>query len=150
MASIKEIKLDTLALADLKAAETFTYEIPIPKNVENLSGVTSVTLTILFDDIDSLTMDATQFGYENLSTKREVTVVTSTLSVTLRGTSAALAQVTDENLHVVADLSDVSDADGTYTVPARVYVDDLDVGASGSYQLTVRLSEGAGSSTQQG
>lgn len=46
-----------------------------------------MTLTILFDDIDSLTVDATQFGYENLTTERDVTVVTSTLSVTLRGTS---------------------------------------------------------------
>ena len=148
MAAIDEIKLDTLSLADLKAAETFTYEIPIPKNVENLSGVTSVTLTILFDDIDSLTMDATQFGYENLLTKREVTVVTSTLSVTLRGTSTALAQVNEENLRVVADLTNVSDADGVYTVPATVYVDGLDVGAVGSYQVTVRLSGGAENSTE--
>ena len=149
MAAIDELKLDTLSLADLKAAETFAYEIPVPEGVDNLSGVTSVTLTILFDDIDSLTIDATNFGYENLTTKRDVTVVTSTLSVTLRGTSTALAQVNDENLRVVADLSDVSDADGTYTVPANVYVDGLDVGAVGSYQVTVRLSGGTENSTEQ-
>ena len=142
MAAIDEIKLDTLSLADLKVAETFTYEIPIPDGVDNLSGVTNVTLTILFDDIDSLTIDATRFGYENLSSGRNVTVVTSTLSVTLRGTSEALAQVSEDKLRVVADLTNVSDADGVYTVPATVYVDGLDVGAIGSYQLTVRLSEG--------
>ena len=148
MAAIDEIKLDTLSLADLKAAETFTYDIPLPDGVDNLSGVTSVTLTILFDDIDSLTVDATQFGYENLTTERDVTVVTSTLSVTLRGTSTALAQVNEENLRVVADLTNVSDADGVYTVPATVYVDGLDVGAVGSYQVTVRLSGGAENSTE--
>ena len=146
--AIDEIKLDTLSLADLKAAETFTYDIPLPDGVDNLSGVTSVTLTILFDDIDSLTVDATQFGYENLTTERDVTVVTSTLSVTLRGTSTALAQVNEENLRVVADLTNVSDADGVYTVPATVYVDGLDVGAVGSYQVTVRLSGGAENSTE--
>ena len=148
MAAIDEIKLDTLSLADLKAAETFTYDIPLPDGVDNLSGVTSVTLTILFDDIDSLTVDATQFGYENLTTERDVTVVTSTLSVTLRGTSTALARVNEENLRVVADLTNVSDADGVYTVPATVYVDGLDVGAVGSYQVTVRLSGGAENSTE--
>ena len=146
--AIDEIKLDTLSLADLKAAETFTYDIPLPDGVDNLSGVTSVTLTILFDDIDSLTVDATQFGYENLTTERDVTVVTSTLSVTLRGTSTALARVNEENLRVVADLTNVSDADGVYTVPATVYVDGLDVGAVGSYQVTVRLSGGAENSTE--
>ena len=148
MAAIDEIKLDTLSLADLKAAETFTYDIPLPDGVDNLSGVTSVTLTILFDDIDSLTVDATQFGYENLTTERDVTVVTSTLSVTLRGTSTALARVNEENLRVVADLTNVSDADGVYTVPATVYVDGLDVGAVGSYQVTVRLSGGAENGTE--
>ena len=148
IAAIDEIKLDTLSLADLKAAETFTYDIPLPDGVDNLSGVTSVTLTILFDDIDSLTVDATQFGYENLTTERDVTVVTSTLSVTLRGTSTALARVNEENLRVVADLTNVSDADGVYTVPATVYVDGLDVGAVGSYQVTVRLSGGAENGTE--
>ena len=141
MAAIDEIKLDTLSLADLKPAETFTYEIPIPEGVNNLSGVTSVMLTILFDDISSRTVDAVKFGYENLTTERSASVVTSTLRVTLRGTADALEQVNEENLRVVADLSDVSDADGVYTVPANIYVDGLDVGAVGSYQVTVRLGE---------
>lgn len=140
MAGITEIKLDTLALADLRAAETFVYDIPIPSGVNNLSGVTSVTLTVLFDDISTLTAAATSFGYENLTTDREVTILTSTLNVKLRGTSVALEQVNEENLRVVADLSNVSDADGVYTVPASVYVDGLDVGAVGNYQMTVRLS----------
>jgi len=140
MANIEEIKLDTLSLADLRAEETFTYDIPLPSGVNNLSGVTSVTLTILFDDISSRTVDAVQFGYENLTSDREVTVVTSTLPVTLRGTSEALEQVNEENLRVVADLTNVSDADGVYTVPANIYVDGLDIGAVGSYQVTVRLT----------
>ena len=148
MAAIDEIKLDTLCSPISRRRETFTYDIPLPDGVDNLSGVTGVTLTILFDDIDSLTVDATQFGYENLTTERDVTVVTSTLSVTLRGTSTALAQVNEENLRVVADLTNVSDADGVYTVPATVYVDGLDVGAVGSYQVTVRLSGGAENSTE--
>lgn len=143
MASIDEIKLDTLSLANLRAAETFTYEIPIPEGTNNLSGVTSVTLTILFDDISSASVDATNFSYENLTTEREVSILTSTLRVTLRGTSEALAQVTEENLRVCADLSEISDADGIYTVPANIYVDGLDLGAVGSYQVTVRLSENA-------
>lgn len=140
MASIDEIKLDTLSLADLRAEETFTYEIPLPNGVNNLSGVTSVTLTILFDDISSRTMDAVRFSYENLSSDREVTVVTSTLPVTLRGTSEALEQMSEDDLRVVADLTNVSDADGVYTVPANIYVDGLDIGAVGSYQVTVRLA----------
>ena len=140
MANIEEIKLDTLSLADLRAEETFTYEIQLPSGVNNLSGVTSVTLTILFDDISSRTMNAVRCSYENLTSDREVTIVTSTLPVTLRGTSEALEQVSEDDLRVVADLTNVSDADGVYTVPANVYVDGLDIGAVGSYQVTVRLT----------
>ena len=140
MANIEEIKLDTLSLADLRAEETFTYEIQLPSGVNNLSGVTSVTLTILFDDISSRTMNAVRFSYESLTSDREVTIVTSTRPVTLRGTSEALEQVSEDDLRVVADLTNVSDADGVYTVPANVYVDGLDIGAVGSYQVTVRLT----------
>ena len=44
------------------------------------------------------------------------------------------------NVRIVADLSNVNAASGTYTVPAAVYVDDVqNVGAIGEYQVMVRI-----------
>ena len=46
MAAISELVVGTLALEDLREQETFTYDIPVPEDVNNLSGISTVTLTI--------------------------------------------------------------------------------------------------------
>ena len=139
--SIDKIVLGTLDLSGLEAQETITYGITLPDGVNNLSGTTTATLIITYNDLTVKTLDATQFEYENLSTKREVSIVTSTLPVTLRGTQEDLDAVTPEQVRVVADLSDVADASGSYTVPANVYVDGLDLGAVGEYEVTVHIGD---------
>ena len=139
LSAIDELVLDTLALEDLRAEESFTYEIPVPDGVNNLSGITSVTLVICSSNIDTKDMEATRFRYENFGGDKPVSVVTSSLPVTLRGTTEDLAAVTGEQVSVIADLSDIAADSGSYTVPARIEVDGYDIGAVGSYEVTVRI-----------
>lgn len=79
MAGISEISLGTLALEDVQGSETLTYDILIPDGVNNLSGITSATLTISSGDISTKEVEATHFSYENFSGDHTVTVVTSSL-----------------------------------------------------------------------
>lgn len=139
IASIDEIELGTLALEDLRADEVFDYDIPIPEGVNNLSGITSVTLTIGASNVETREVEATSFSYENFNGSGEVTIVTSSLPVTLRGTAADLAVISDRQVRVIADLSDIAADSGSYTVPARIEVDGYDIGAVGSYEVTVRI-----------
>ncbi len=139
IASIDEIELGTLALEDLRADEVFDYDIPIPEGVNNLSGITSVTLTIGASNVETREVEATSFSYENFNGSGEVTIVTSSLPVTLRGTAADLAVILDRQVRVIADLSDIAADSGSYTVPARIVVDGYDIGAVGNYEVTVRI-----------
>lgn len=139
IASIDEIELGTLALEDLRADEVFDYDIPIPEGVNNLSGITSVTLTIGASNVETREVEATSFSYENFNGSGEVTIVTSSLPVILRGTAADLAVISDRQVRVIADLSDIAADSGSYTVPARIVVDGYDIGAVGSYEVTVRI-----------
>ena len=61
------------------------------------------------------------------------------MPVTLRGTPEEIAKVTAQDVHVVADLTDIADASGSYTVPARIQVDKYDIGAVGTYEVTVHI-----------
>ena len=139
MAAIDEISLGTLALEDIRTAETLIYEIPIPEGVNNLSGITSTTLTISSGDIGSKEFEATHFGYENFTGQHSVSVVTSSLPVTLRGPASDLESVSADDIQVIADLSDIAADSGTYTVPARIEISGYDVGAVGSYEVTVHI-----------
>ena len=139
ISSISELVLGTLALEDLRGQETFTYDIPIPDDVNNLSGISTVTLTITAKDVETREVEALNFSYENFSGDHEVSILTSSLPVTLRGTAADIEAVTGQNVHVIADLSGISADSGSYTVPARISVEGYDLGAVGSYEVTVHI-----------
>ncbi|MBE7008173.1 MAG: hypothetical protein E7422_03370 [Ruminococcaceae bacterium] len=143
LAQVKEIELGRIALSEIENERTFTYEIPVPDGLTNLSGVTSATLTIKNRDIVAREMAVTKFSYENFEAEdRKVEVVTSSLNVVLRGTAETLEKLTEESVTAVADLSGVNNASGTYTVPAEIRVDGgYDVGTAQSFELTVRIEQ---------
>ena len=139
MAAISELVVGTLALEDLREQETFTYDIPVPEDVNNLSGISTVTLTITPKSVETREVEALNFSYENFSGDHAVSILTSSLPVTLRGTAADIEAVTEEDVHVIADLSGIEADSGSYTVPARISVSGYDLGAVGSYEVTVHI-----------
>ena len=141
ISQVQEIELGKVTLSEITDEQTFTYEIPIPEGLSNLSGVSSATLHIANRNVGTRDMTVTSFDYENFGDEgRVVEVVTSSLRVTLRGAEETIAAIADGAIRAVADLSDVNDASGTYTVPAYIRVEgDPDVGTTQSYQLTVRI-----------
>ena len=68
------------------------------------------------------------------------------LPVRVRGTRALLDELTEESILVVADLRDVSQTAGQYTVEASIYlngpgtVTDVGVVNPNSYSIVVSLS----------
>ena len=139
MAAISELVVGTLALEDLREQETFTYDIPVPEDVNNLSGISTVTLTITPKSVETREVEALNFSYENFSGDHAVSILTSSLPVTLRGTAADIEAVRGEDVPVIADLSGIEADSGSYTVPARISVSGYDLGAVGSYEVTVHI-----------
>ena len=141
IAALREIVLGEVTLAEIEDTATFTFAIPIPDGMINLSGVTEATLTITNRDVATKSVVVTNFDYENFGVEdRTVEVVTGSLTVTLRGAKTILDSITSLDVTAVADLSGVTNASGTYTVPATIRVaNDLDVGTVQSHLLTVRI-----------
>lgn len=99
-------------------------------------------MVVSFKDISNFTVTTTNIGVENGPEDRIASILTGEMAVTLRGTTGDLATITPDKVRVVGDLTDVSSADGSYTVPATVYVDtDRDVGVLGTYQIQVTISQ---------
>jgi len=137
--AIDKIVLGTLDLREVDVQDTIVYDIVLPNGVNNLSGQTSATLVIAYGDLALKTLDVTQFSYENLTGKRDVTIVTSSLSVTLRGRQSDIDSVTANKVTAVADLTGIENASGNYTVPATIRVDGYDIGGVGNYEVNVHI-----------
>jgi YbbR domain-containing protein len=143
--NVESITLDNFDLADFSGPTTYRYTITVPAGCENLSGTTRATMNIKFKDMASSTVSAVNFTCENVPDGKTVTVLTTELPVSLRGTAADVASVTPADIMVVADLTDVTEASGSYTVPAKVLIDNgADVGVQGEYQVRVTISEDTG------
>lgn len=118
------------------------YQIVLPAGCENLSNTTRATLRIKFKDLVTRTVSVDSVIYENKPEGKTVTSLTAGVPVVLRGTSADVEAVTEEDIHLLADLSTISSAGGSYTVPVEVQVDtDGDIGVIGNYQIKVTIED---------
>ncbi len=131
---------DLLSLLDSGTA-TYSYPITVPEGCTNLSGVTRATLQISFNDMTSAQVTTQNFTLSNYPQGKTTEILTSELTVTAFGTSADVAAVTGDDVEVTVDLSELSSATGSYTVPAQVKVNGVDVGVSGNYVVQVTIRE---------
>ncbi len=143
ISTLEEIVLTEVVLSEVTEDTSFTVPIPLPSGAINVSGETEATVTISFMNLETRTFTATNFSFINAPDLdgREVTVVTNEVDVVLRGPAEALDTIESYNIRVVGDMTDVTAVNGNYAIPATVYVDGNDeVGAIGTYQITVRIS----------
>ena len=143
---IDEIVLGQLDLLELRSSGSanYVYPIIIPEGCQNLSGVTQASMEVEFKDLVTEVISVSQITYTNLPDGKHIEILTQELPVRIFGKSADVADITGEDISVVANLTNYASASGSYTVPATVTVNSpADVGISGTYQvqLTIRNLE---------
>lgn len=143
LADINEINLGTVNLKSIVTSFEQDYLIRIPNNTTNESGETTVTVTISVENVATRRLSASNISYRNAAETDNVSVITQSLDITLRGDENQIENVTTENIRIVADISQYAGSRGTFVVTARVYVDGSDfdqVEAVGDYTVTVLIS----------
>lgn len=139
---VNSIVLTEFDLSKLSDSAEYHYAITVPEGCENLSGVTKATMKIAFKDMAVTTLVTKNIECENVPSGKKVTVLTDELPVKLRGKSEDLKGLTADDVQVDADLSDVSSASGSYTVPATIKIHtDGDLGVIGTYQIKLTISD---------
>lgn len=143
---LEGLNVINLGTVDLKSFTTLfegDFQIKIPNDTTNLSGYTTVKVTITVQDpeIDIRRLSTSIISYINAGEGDNVEITTMTVPVVIRGQSEYIGEVIEENIRIVADLSNVAGFRGEITVPARVYVDGFPmVDAIGDYTVTVFIS----------
>ena len=140
LAGMNKIILATIDLTDFSSTFTETYTIPIDNELKNTTGITKATVTVEIVGLETKTFRVTNFSCINATEGYEADIITESKEITLRGTPEALAQIKDENIRAVADLTDYKESTGTYMPQVKVYVDGFtDVGAIGENTISIEI-----------
>lgn len=140
LADLSEISLGSVDLAKVVGSNTLTYPISIDSRLENVSGETSASVTVTVEGLSTRNFEVDNIQLSNQPAGFTSTAVTQTRTVAIRGQAAALDALDASQIRIVADLSEFKNA-GTYSVPARVYLDAEDsVGVVGEYSISVKIS----------
>ena len=137
---MNKIVLGTIDLTDFSDAFSATYSIVLDNDIKNLTGITEATVTVEIVGLETRDFTVTNLSCINNSEGYRSTIITESLTVTLRGTREQLDAIKSENIRAVADLKDFKESSGTYMVPVKVYVAGYDdVGAIGNITMSVEI-----------
>jgi YbbR domain-containing protein len=147
---LDKIVVGQIRLAELMESGSITFDIVMPSGVSNVTGVTDmkVDVTLLRElAVKTLTISATQIRLENRPSDRHVKLVTQAITIKVRGTAEALANLDPADILVMVDCSDVAEM-ANMTVPMNVTIQiagETGCGAVGTYQVIIEITQiGAG------
>ena len=120
------IELGTIDLGTVHDGDEIHFDIALTDELSNISGINQVTVTIDLDDsLKSKTIEVTNINCISPPSGWAAKALTQMLEVEVRGSQELLDAVTPDKVRVVADLKDINQAAGQYTVTANVYLDSV-------------------------
>ena len=145
---LDSLQLGSVDLGALLEDSTLTFPITLPEGVTNETGVAEVKVDVKFKDLSIKTINVTNIQAVNVPAGAEVDMITETLELTLRGPSALIDMITEDDITVTVDFSNAQT--GTATMRAVVVFSDAyaAVGTVGSYVVSATLSQAV--SAQEG
>lgn len=142
LSEINQITLGTIDLTSFVTNTTETFPITPPNDTVNVTGDTTAEVTVEVIGKSTRKLSASNIEVKNSTDGYKETILTQSLDITLRGDEADINNVKPENIRVVADLAELGNTTGTFTVSAKVYVDGFtDVDAVGEYKVTVSITK---------
>jgi len=136
---LDSLRIGTINLAEITKDQVLTFPIVLPEGVTNQTGVEQVTVDIKLPKLETKTLKVTNIQAVNIPDGLTETIVTKTLQVTVRGSEKSIKAIKETDLSVVINLAEAQE--GSITMKADVVISEsyADVGAIGTYQVSVNL-----------
>ena len=117
-----QLVIGTIDLTEISEDTVKTFTIPLDEGITNLTGVAEVTADIHLTGLATKDLLIRQINVVNVPEGLEVELITQELAVKLRGPSAQIAQLSDEDVMIVVDFTNAEV--GTATFPVRAVFTD--------------------------
>lgn len=137
---LTEISLGSVDLFRVIGSSTITRTIELDPSLENVSGITSATVTVTINGLSTRSLEVDNIVLSNVPDGYNAEKVTMVRTVIIRGKEEELEGIDASQIRIVADLSEITTV-GTYPVLVKVYLDAASsVGVVGEYNVFVNIS----------
>lgn len=143
LARVDSINLGTVYLSQVITTEKYTFELQMPEGIVNESGIGKVSLSVTVSGLLTKKVETSDIRLVNVPEGVSPRLITESLEVRIRGNRDTMALLTEADVYVEADLSNIEEgAEGTCTVPVTVKVQGMsDIGAIDNYSIVVEISQ---------
>ena len=142
MQHLTELSLGSIDLAQVMDTVTEEFPIYLPASLKNVSGLTKASVRVTIKGLTTKAFEVSNIELTNVPKGYKAALTTRVHTIVLRGTKAELDKVSASQIRIVADLSELSTATGSYNVPVKVYLyTNGDVGVIGQNNVVVNLSK---------
>ena len=135
------IILGKINMAEITKSQDLTYTITLPEGVTNLTGVTEAEVSITLKGLSTKEFTIENIQMINVPEGMEAELITERLTVVVRGPSAQIAKLTEEDITVIVDFTG-AEADTATFKATIVFSDEFDsLGAMGTYSVSATVNE---------
>ena len=135
-----EIILGTINMAELDKSQDLTFPITLPEGVTNETGITEVNASIRMIGLSSREFAVENIQIQNVPEGMEVDLITQKLTVVVRGPSALMTLLTEEDISAVVDFSAAEEGSSTFKVSIVFAEGFKKLGAVGTYSVSATVT----------
>jgi len=135
-----EILLGTINMAELDKSQDLTFPITLPEGVTNETGITEVKASVRMVGLNSREFSVENIEIQNVPEGMEVDLITQKLTVIVRGPSALMLNLTEEDITAVVDFANAEVGSSTFKVSIVFSKDYHKLGAVGTYSVSATVS----------
>lgn len=138
---LTQIQLGTIQLGKILDDSQLTFDIVVPEDVTNETGISQATVDIKFPNLLTRTLTVTNIRTVNVPADMALDMITQALEITVRGPIELVESLKETDITVLVDFSGASV--GTATAAAQISFGTAfaEVGAMGDYTVSATLTE---------
>ena len=136
---LDSLPVGTVDLGEIMEDQTLTFPITLPEGVTNQTGVEQITVDIKLPKLKTKTLTVTAITAVNVPAGLKETIVTKKVQVTVRGSEKSIANIKETDISVVVNLAEAQGSSVSMKADVVISENFADVGAIGTYQVSVNL-----------
>ena len=138
---LEQIQIGTIELGKILKDSQLSFDIVVPEDVTNETGITQATVDIKFPNLKTRTLTVTNIRAVNVPANMKLDMITQALELIVRGPIELVDSLKETDVTVLVDFSQATI--GTATASAQISFGSAyaEVGVMGDYTVSATLTE---------